>query len=209
MGPSGRASIRVMPFLDEEDAVALTSYKAEWPAEYAELAYTIRGLDLASLGMIEHVGSTAIPDLVAKDVIDVQIRVPDLDAELVIARFTAAGFRHRPEPWNNLEATRLGVYPQLVFAPPIGARHANVHTRAQNSPGAHDTLLFRDYLRAEEGPRLQWGDLKQSIVRGKSVDLATYGQAKQATWAELMTGADQWALEHEWRPRPLLAWSML
>jgi GrpB-like predicted nucleotidyltransferase (UPF0157 family) len=198
-----------MPFLDEDDAIALTAFKAEWHAEYAELAAILRGLDLASLGMIEHVGSTSIPGLVAKDVIDVQIRVPDLDAELVIGRFTAEGFRHRPEPWNNLEATRLGVYPKLVFAPPLGGRHANVHTRAQNSPGAHDTLLFRDYLRAEEVPRRQWGDLKQSIVQDKNVDLATYGQAKQSAWTELMAGADQWALEHEWRPRLLVPWSTL
>jgi len=198
-----------MPFLDEDDAVALTAFKAEWHAEYAELAAILRGLELDSLGMIEHVGSTSIPGLVANDVIDVQIRVPELDAELVIGRFTAAGFRHRPEPWNNLEATRLGVYPKLVFAPPLGGRPANVHTRTQNSPGAHDTLLFRDYLRAEEVPRCQWGDLKQSIVQGTNVDLATYGQAKQSAWTELMTGADQWALEHEWRPRPLVPWSTL
>jgi GrpB-like predicted nucleotidyltransferase (UPF0157 family) len=198
-----------MPFLDEDEAVRLTPHRTEWQAEYAELAETLRSLNLASLGMIEHVGSTSIPDLVAKDVIDIQIRVPDLDAEFVIGHFTAAGFRHRPEPWNNLEATRLGVYPKLVFAPPLGARHANVHVRAQNSPGAHDTLLFRDYLRAEEEPRRHWGDLRQAIVQGKNVDLATYGQAKQAAWAELMTGADRWALEHEWRPRPLVPWSTL
>jgi dephospho-CoA kinase len=159
--------------------------------------------------MIEHVGSTSIPDLVAKDVIDVQIRVPELDTELLIGRFTVAGYRHRPEPWNNLEATRLGVYPKLVFAPPLGARHANVHTRAHDSPGAYDTLLFRDYLRAEEAPRRSWGDLKQSIVQGKDVDFATYGQAKQLAWADLMTEADQWALEHEWRPRLLVPWSTL
>jgi len=198
-----------MPFLDEDDAVALVPHKAEWQAEYAELAATLRSLDLASLGIIEHVGSTSIPDLVAKDVIDVQIRIEELDAELVIGRFTLAGFRHRPEPWNNLEATRLGVYPKLAFAPPIGVRHANVHVRAQSSPGAHDTLLFRDYLRAEDEPRRHWGDLKQSIVQGKNVDPGTYGQAKQAAWAELMAGADQWELEHEWRPRPLVAWSTL
>jgi GrpB-like predicted nucleotidyltransferase (UPF0157 family) len=199
-----------MPFLDEDAGVVLTPYRAEWQDEYADLAETLRTLELSPEGMIEHVGSTSIPGLTSKDVIDAQIRVPELDTELVIGRFSVAGFRQRPEPWNNLEPTRLGVYPKLVFAPPLGARHANVHVRANGSPGAHDTLLFRDFLRVEDEPRRLWSELKESILRDDpEVDLLSYGQTKQVAWLELMVDADKWALEHVWRPRPLLAWTSI
>jgi GrpB-like predicted nucleotidyltransferase (UPF0157 family) len=198
-----------MTFPDEDVPVALVSPTDQWREDYGEIAQALRRLSLSDVGMIEHVGSTSIPDLVAADVIDVQIRVPDLDADLVVSRFVAAGFRHRPEPWNSLEPTRMGVYPKLVFAPALGARRANIHVRPNGSPGAQDTLLFRDYLCAEDEPRRRWGELKTALVQSKDVDPAAYDEAKRAPWLELMADADKWALIHEWRPRPLARWSAL
>src|SRR5579872_5871374 len=146
-GPGGVPC--AVPFPDELRPVAVVPYRPGWEAEFSALAERIWALRLAEMGEVEHVGSTSVPHLAAKDVIDVQVRVDDLDPELVTERFAGIGFRRRPEEWNNLEDTRRGPVPKLVFAPPVDARHVNVHVRVDGSQGARDTLLFRDFLRAE------------------------------------------------------------
>lgn len=168
-------------------------------ADFSLLLVTLQLLDLGVEGVINHVGSTSVPGLVAKDVIDVQIRVPMIQTERVKSAFASIGFRHRPEHWNNLESSRSGSEAKLVFAPPKGARHSNIHVRARDSTGARDTLLFRDYLRADDAARKEWGDFKMSIVANAlEIDLASYGQIKQIRWVESMEAADAWAIRHDW-----------
>ena len=197
-----------MPFPDEVGSVVLTEYQEQWTDDYEVLAATLRKLD--ARGAIEHVGSTAIFGLVAKDVIDVQVRVPHLDVNSISDRFANARFRRRPEEWNNSEMTRCGVIPKLVFASPEGARRVNVHVRTDGTQGARDTLLFRDYLRSEVEPRVRWEIIKRSIVEcTESIDLESYGQAKQSKWGGLMIEADAWAEERNWQPFPLVAWSLI
>ena len=199
-----------MPFPDEVGPVVLIEYRYQWADDFATLADVLRSLNLASKGAIEHIGSTSVPGLVAKDVIDVQVRIPLLDVDLIAARFSDLGFRRRPEEWNSFESTRNGVIPKLVFAPPVGARRVNVHVRTEGTQGARDALLFRDYLRFEMEPRLWWGNVKRSIVDSAGpIDLAIYGQAKQALWGDLMSAADSWAVERDWRPTPLVEWSSI
>ena len=118
-----------VPFPDEIGPVLLVGDVGQWRSEYLVILRQLRLLELSPVAMIEHVGSTAVPGLAAKDVIDVQIRVPVLDPEFVTAQFTAGGYRHRPEEWNNLETTRLGPYPKLVFAPAAGERRATGRRR--------------------------------------------------------------------------------
>ena len=183
-----------MPFPDEIAPVVLVQSTESWAPDFKLLLKTLRLLDLSPRGTIDHVGSTSVPDLVAKDVIDVQIRVPIIQTERTLDAFTSVGFRHRPEDWNNLELTRNGPEAKLVFAPRMSARRANIHVRADDSTGARDALLFRDYLRANEQARNGWGEFKLSIVRNvKDIDLATYGQIKQPRWRKLMKEADAWA----------------
>jgi GrpB-like predicted nucleotidyltransferase (UPF0157 family) len=199
-----------VPFPDENGPVVLSEYREEWSEEYEVLAATIRQLDLDARGAIEHVGSTSIAGMVAKDVIDAQVRVPELNVEVITARFTDFGFRCRPEVWNTRESTRRGVIPKLVFAPPLGGRRVNVHVRTEGTQGARDTLLFRDYLRSEAEPRIRWAEFKRSILEcAGSIDLASYGQAKQSKWGELMLLADAWAKLENWHASPLVTWSSI
>ncbi len=199
-----------MPFPDEIAPVVLVPSSEGWATEFEMLSTTLRLLDLSPRGAIDHVGSTSVPGLVAKDMIDVQIRVQDIHTESTIDAFASVGFRHRPEDWNNIETTRCGPEAKLVFAPPIGARRANIHVRADGSTGARDALLFRAYLRANEPARDEWSDFKLSIVASvNDIDLATYGQIKQPKWFELMGAADIWATRQEWSPDPLVPWTHL
>jgi GrpB-like predicted nucleotidyltransferase (UPF0157 family) len=199
-----------VPFPDEDGPVVLAEYQEEWADDFVVLAESLRKLELDARGAIDHVGSTAIPGMVAKDVIDAQIRVVELDVDAITTRFTEAGFRRRQEEWNKRESTRSGVISKLVFAPPAGGRRVNVHVRIDGTRGASDTLLFRDYLRSEVEPRIRWAEFKHSIMEDAgSIDLARYGLAKQSRWGELMIQADAWAARTYWQASPLTMWSSI
>ncbi|MGO9874593.1 MAG: GrpB family protein [Acidimicrobiia bacterium] len=196
-----------MPFPDEIRPVTVVPYQQNWAADFQTLAVDLWTLRLADRGIIEHVGSTSVPGLAAKDVIDIQLRVPALDPNPMSATLGRLGYRRRPEDWNNAEPTRAGPVAKLVFAPPVGSRPCNVHVRVHGSQGARDTLLFRDFLRSEPAMRDAWGILKTAAASLTAVeDLAGYARIKDPAWQVLMYGADRWADEESWKPEPLVAW---
>ena len=182
-------------------------YQQRWTDEFATLANRLRELDLAERGAIEHIGSTSVPGLAAKHVIDIQIRVPTIDDQRMTTAFERIGYRRRPERWNNLETTRTGEILKLVFAPPATARPCNVHVRTDGTTGARDALLFRDRLRNEPLLRGAWGQLKIALAESlEDGDLLAYGQVKQPAWTILMHAADAWAREVNWNPEPITDW---
>jgi GrpB-like predicted nucleotidyltransferase (UPF0157 family) len=188
-----------MPFPDEVRPVAVVEYRPEWPSEYEFLAARLRTAlgDLAVA--IDHVGSTSVPGLAAKDCIDAQVRVAVLAEGLLIARMNAAGFRCRPEPWNREETSTGHRSRKLVFAPPPGERLTNVHVRLHGGPSARYALLFRDYLRATPQARDAWGAFKLRLAVSVP-DLADYGQIKAPATDILMTAAESWAHQTTWIP---------
>jgi len=191
-----------VPFPDEDVVVRLVSYRPEWGAEFASLAAEL-GAALGMLGpprcWIDHVGSTAVPGLAAKDCVDVMIRAEPADFTAVAEALVAVGFRLRPEPWNR-EETSFGITsPKLVLAPPVGARSCNVHLRALGSPNARYALLFRDFLRADEAARDAWSAFKSRLA-SQVPDLFGYGQIKAPATDILMAAADAWADRVGWMP---------
>ena len=187
-----------MPFSDESLPVAVIDYRSSWATEFDALATrlgTALGDDVVA---IDHVGSTSVPGLPAKDCIDVQVRVAVLDPARIVSRFSAIGFRCRPEPWNRSEVSAGTAYRKLVFAPPVGARTCNVHVRESRAGNARYALLFRDFLRADDGARQAWGAFKQRLAASVP-DLLDYGQIKAPATEILMAAAERWATETDWR----------
>jgi GrpB-like predicted nucleotidyltransferase (UPF0157 family) len=189
-----------MPFVDETQVVELTTWRPGWHSEFEALAQELR----TALGdvavAIHHVGSTAVPGLPAKDVIDAQVLVLDVDDIRIADAFAGRGFRRRPEPWNQVDVIGCAEFPKAVYAPPSGARAVNVHVRAQDGEAARYALLFRDFLRADANARDAWAALK-SCIASHVDDLAPYGQIKGAALPLLMRSAEQWAVETAWAPR--------
>lgn len=186
-----------MPFPDELSAgVSVVEYDPAWPGEFAVLAERIE----AALGeralAVDHVGSTSVPGLPAKNCIDAQVRVADLGPDL-IDLMESAGFRCRPEPWNRTEVSFGQACDKLVFAPPIGERLTNIHLRRADTPNTRFALLFRDYLRADLAARDAWGAFKQRLAQSVP-DLADYGQIKAPATTLLMLTAERWAAESGW-----------
>jgi dephospho-CoA kinase len=86
----------------------------------------------------------------------------------------------------------------LVFAPPVGARTANVHVRACGGGNARSALLFRDYLRSDGHARRAWGAFKQRLAASVP-NLLDYGQVKAPATEVLMVAAEYWAADTGWR----------
>ena len=186
-----------MPFPDEPGQVRIVDYQLSWPREFRQLEAQVRSAIGSNALAVDHVGSTAIPGLAAKDVIDIQVRVAAVDEASVVPAMGSIGFRCRPEAWNRTETSSGVKCRKLVFAPAIGARLCNVHFRAADAPNARFALLFRDYLRADDTARQAWGAFKRRLAVSVT-DYADYGQIKQPATEILIQAAERWAAGCGW-----------
>lgn len=187
-----------MPFPDELHPVVVVRYQDEWPDEFHRLGISlVDHLGDLALGA-DHVGSTAVPGLAAKNIIDVQVRCQDIDDPRLVAVMGSRGYRLRPEPWNRAEPAQGMTWPKLVFAAPVGARLVNIHLRASEAPTLRTALLFRDYLRMDDVARMAWGVFKQETA-ARVRDLGGYGAVKAPAWEILMIAAEAWAATREWK----------
>ncbi len=186
-----------MPFPDEKSSrtVEVVPHRPQWAAEGQQMVAELAQM-LPDALAVDHIGSTAVPGLSAKDCIDLMVRVDSL-AATDLGPLTAAGYRERPEGWNRVEALGGSTHPKRVFAPPVGGRSTNIHVRETGAPTARYSLLFRDFLRSNDDHRDIWGRLKTRLAE-EHLDIYAYGQVKAAAQPLLMALAEQWADETGW-----------
>ncbi len=161
-------------------SIELAEYSAEWPAMFVRSAERIR----AALGeralLLEHVGSTSVPGLAAKPIIDVLLAVADSADERAYAPvMEAAGFvlRHREPQW----------YEHRMFK---GADpDANLHVFSAGCEEIERMLLFRDWLRSNAADRELYEHTKQVLARQTWKYVQNYADAKTAVVQEIMTRA--------------------
>ena len=77
--------------------IAIVDYRPEWREQFDRIAETLRSALGDRALRIDHIGSTSVAGLAAKDVLDIQVTVRDLDDAAIVARFREAGFRLREE----------------------------------------------------------------------------------------------------------------
>jgi GrpB-like predicted nucleotidyltransferase (UPF0157 family) len=188
-----------MPFSDEPsaDQVQVLRYQNNWAAEGAALVVRL-GLLLPDAAAIDHIGSTSVPGMPAKDCIDAMVRVRSLN-DTDFRALLSEGFRERPEHWNHEEILDAARYPKRVFAPPPGGRSVNIHFREAGSRTARYSLLFRDYLREDASSRAVWGQFKVRLAE-TATDIYSYGQIKSTVQPLLMKLAERWAEDTSWQP---------
>ena len=118
--------------------LAIVPYRDSWLKEFREIESRLRET-LGSLALrIDHIGSTAVPGLVAKDVIDVQISISAWNEE-VRERLTDLGYVHRTQiTGDHLPPgeTDSILWRKWFFAPPEGQRATNTHVRLGGSATA-------------------------------------------------------------------------
>lgn len=156
-----------------QEAVVVIPYDPAWPdrfeSERAWLAGVFRGTD----AVIEHVGSTAVPGLGAKPIIDIMLGVTDL-AEVAarLDRLEAHGYGYVPEYESQLPERRYFRKPESE------PRTHHLHCVIRGSDFWVRHLLFRDYLRAHPDSAGVYFELKRELASLYRRDRAAYMEGK-------------------------------
>lgn len=170
-----------------KDAVAIVPYNAAWPEMAAQEMARLRAMLPANkIVDMQHVGSTAIPGLAAKPIIDIQIAVTSLDDMkiMVVPLLQKLGYEY----WDaNPDATRMFFVRGM---PPYGAQRTHhVHMVEPDNKHWHDKLLFRDYLRANAQVAKAYEQLKRDLAQQYQVDREAYTDAKSVFVREVLAMA--------------------
>jgi GrpB-like predicted nucleotidyltransferase (UPF0157 family) len=155
------------------EPVELSPYSPLWPAvfdlERERLAALFAGEDVA----IEHIGSTAVPGLGAKPIIDVMLGVSDLAAvEARIAALAAEGYRYVKE-------FEMAIPDRRYFDKPEGnPGRFHLHAVVKGSPFWVRHLAFRDALRADPALAERYWKMKQRMAARHPLDRSAYAEGK-------------------------------
>ena len=185
-------------------AVVVEDYRQHWADDFTRLARRIRALVGPAAIRIDHIGSTAVPGLGAKDVIDLQITVGSLDrVDEVASPLRAAGFRQDGalcfDVFHGKSTTDLELR-KIFVREPEGERRAHIHVREIGRFNQRYALLLRDYLRAAEDARGAYEQLKREAARIYPDSIDGYLQLKDPVFHILYAAASLWAEKVGWRP---------
>lgn len=190
----------------KKDPIKVVPADAGWVDEGYRWAERVAAA-LGDLTMrVDHVGSTAVPGLAAKDVIDIQALVFRLDDPDIVARLAGDGFRHAADntsdPAQADTAPALGEddWRKLYFREPKGERRIHLHVRRNGAAGARNTFLLRDYLRDDEAARRDYGAFKQALAEKTKKDREAYQAIKTPFIATALRAAEGWAELTRWAP---------
>jgi GrpB-like predicted nucleotidyltransferase (UPF0157 family) len=150
-------------------SVGLREYDPRWPARFRALAERAKGVLGGVAVAIEHVGSTAVPGMPAKPVIDLDVVVRAGDVPEAIRRLGTLGYVHRGNQ---------GIEGRESFRPPSGDEPHHLYVCVPDSRGFRDHVVFRDHLRAHPGAALRYADLKRALAERYRDDRAAYQSAK-------------------------------
>ena len=164
----------------EPAAIVIREYDPGWPERYREVRAQLRdALGARALG-IEHIGSTAVPGLAAKPIIDVLVTVADVHDESAYApALVAAGFPQRVrEPGHRMFRT-----PE---------RDVHVHVYQPRASAVTDYLDLRDWLRRSALDRTLYAETKRALATQQWADMNDYADAKSDVISAILTRARAW-----------------
>jgi GrpB-like predicted nucleotidyltransferase (UPF0157 family) len=171
--------------------LVVVDYNPAWPQTYERWRQRLAAALGRTAIRIEHVGSTSVPDLAAKPIVDIQVSVADPGGEpRYVPPLQAIGLvlRSRDELHRYLR-------------PPAGQpREVHVHVCAAGGQWEHDHLLFRDYLRAHPAACVRYAEAKRASARRWSDDGWAYTEAKTAIILDVLEQAGEWAIATNWAP---------
>jgi GrpB-like predicted nucleotidyltransferase (UPF0157 family) len=181
--------------------IEITPSRASWRREFESLKQAaLRAAP--STAYAHHIGSTAVPGLAAKDVIDLQITVDRL-SDIDTPAFVQEGFEpvhglvdHCP-PGLNLPSSDL----EKRFFKSI-ARPANVHIRERGRFNQRFALICRDYLRTHPTTASAYQLIKQRLAGRFPMDHTAYYEIKDPVFDIIVDGAEEWAKVVGWSEPP-------
>lgn len=150
----------------EKRSLELVSYDERWPAMFRDNRDRIRSALAGMVIAVEHIGSTSVPGLAAKPIIDLVVTMPDITAEEdYLDPLMAAGYELRVrEPGHRMVRTP--------------ARDVHVHILQHGNSDVDEYRLFRDHLRADANDRALYERTKRALLIPDWDEMNAYAEAK-------------------------------
>jgi GrpB-like predicted nucleotidyltransferase (UPF0157 family) len=182
--------------------VFLADHDEAWAGQYAAEESSIRTVLGPTLVSIHHAGSTAVPGLPAKPVIDIVLTVQDpTDESSYVHPLEAAGytFHHREPDWHQHRLLKRGT-PHLPYDQPRDQPRVNLHVFPEGCDEVRRMLAFRDWLVRDEADRRLYARTKRELAGRPWETVQDYADAKTQVVAEIMERAIERALRAEGQP---------
>jgi GrpB-like predicted nucleotidyltransferase (UPF0157 family) len=160
--------------------IQLMDYNAEWPALFIREAERVRATLGARVLMLEHVGSTSVPGLAAKPIIDMILAIADSSVEpAYVPAMESAGYvlRIREPEWHQ---HRLFKGPDTTI---------NLHVYSFGCPEIDKMLMFRDWLRSNDADRELYERTKRELAKQTWKYVQNYADAKTSVVEEIVARA--------------------
>lgn len=162
--------------------IDVVPYSPEWPVLFDQVAADLRAA-LAGVPSadVEHVGSTSVPGLAAKPVLDVDVLVDADDVEAAVAALEAVGYVHRGD---------LGVSGREAFTAPDDQPRRHVYVCLRGTLNVRNHLAVRDVLRARPDLRDEYAAVKLALADDPEMDIDTYIAGKSAVLQKVLAVSD-------------------
>lgn len=175
-----------------ENQWRIAPYDPAWRHLFSELGKKLRGALGEAAVRIDHVGSTSIPGMDAKPIIDVQVSVAALqDVARYRDKIESVGFMFRED---NPDLTKK------YFREAPGTRRTHIHVRQAGSWSEQLTLLFRDYLREHPQDCQRYAAEKHRLMQRFQHEREKYVEGKGPVVWEILQRAHDWSQATGWTP---------
>mgnify|MGYP000543946048 CR=1 FL=1 len=164
----------------------------DWAATGERLASRVRRA-VGGAHQVEHVGFTAVPGLIAKDVVDLQLTVASFtEADRMGAALADCGFPSRPGPWFDADGGE-----KLLHGSSDPACFVNLHVRLVGSVGARSAVLLRDWMRADPAARAEYTAL-QLVLADRHVSTRDDAAGSEPWFVAVRPRMERWAVDTRW-----------
>ena len=167
-------------------SIEVVDWSPEWGDQFEDVAAVLREAlrDVAS-AEVEHVGSTSVPGLAAKPVLDIDVVVDPADVPAAVRALESVGYEHRGD---------LGVTGREAFHAP-GPPRRNVYVCAAGTANLRNHLAVRDVLRQRDDLRDAYADVKRALAADPGMDIETYLAGKSAVLQQVLEASGRMTQE--------------
>lgn len=171
------------------EPITLVDYDPAWPRRFAQWQQRLVHALRVPVEQVHHIGSTAVPGLISKDIVDVLVGIDEIrDEGAYVPAIESLGVQLRSRDEQH-----------RYFRPSLGRpRDVQVHVCNARSEWERRHLLFVDYLRHHPTAREKYAQGKRAALAHWANDRAGYPEAKDAVIREIDAEAEQWAQATGW-----------
>jgi GrpB-like predicted nucleotidyltransferase (UPF0157 family) len=166
--------------------IEVVDWSPRWAEQFEEVAVVLRrALADVRSARVEHVGSTSVPGLAAKPILDVDVVVEPGEEPAAVAALASIGYVHRGD---------LGVAGREAFRAPDEPRR-NVYVCTAGTPNVRNHLAVRDVLRRRADLREAYDSVKRALAADPDMDIDTYVAGKSAVLQEVLEASGELSAE--------------